>query len=59
MEVNTEKDKRQLMLDYQEELKKIYMETYQELDDIDQEKKRKQKEQYEYYKDISDRIFCL
>jgi hypothetical protein len=59
MEINTEKDKRQLMLDYQEELKKMYMETYQELDDIDQEKKRKQKEQYEYYKDISDGIFCL
>ena len=54
-----EKDKQQLILDYQEELKKIYMDTYLELDDIDQEKRRQQKADYEYLKDISDGIFYL
>ena len=41
----------------QEELKKIYFDTYKELDEADLEKKRKQKEEYEYLKDISDGIF--
>ena len=56
---NVEKDKQQLVLDYQEELKRIYMETYQELNEADQEKQRQQKEQYEYLKDISDGLFYL
>ena len=55
----SEKDKQQLVIDYQEELKKIYFDTYKELDEVDLEKKRKQKEEYEYLKDISDGIFCL
>ena len=53
----SEKDKQQLVIDYQEELKKIYFDTYKELDEADMEKKRKQKEEYEYLKDISDGIF--
>ena len=56
---SSEKDKQQLVIDYQEELKKIYFDTYKELDEVDLEKKRKQKEEYEYLKDISDGIFCL
>ena len=56
---SSEKDKQQLVVDYQEELKKIYFDTYKELDEADLEKKRKQKEEYEYLKDISDGIFCL
>ena len=56
---SSEKDKQQLVIDYQEELKKIYFDTYKELDEADLEKKRKQKEEYEYLKDISDGIFCL
>ena len=59
LENMNELDKKQLILNYQDELKKIYMDTYQELDETDQEKKRQRKEQYEYYKDISDGIFCL
>ena len=54
---SSEKDKQQLVIDYQEELKKIYFDTYKELDEADLEKKRKQKEEYEYLKDISDGIF--
>lgn len=53
----SEKDKQQLVVDYQEELKKIYFDTYKELDEVDLEKKRKQKEEYDYLKDISDGIF--
>jgi hypothetical protein len=59
MDTLNDKDKKQLMLDYQEELKKIYMETYQELEETDQEKKRKQKEQFDYLQDISNGIFVL
>ena len=54
---SSEKDRQQLVIDYQEELKKIYFDTYKELDEADLEKKRKQKEEYEYLKDISDGIF--
>ena len=59
MDTLNEKDKKQLILDYQEELKKIYMETYQELEETDQEKRRRQKEQYDYLQDISNGIFVL
>ena len=53
-----EKDKKQLILDYQEELKKLYMETYEELNETNGSSYQKQKE-YEYLKDISDGIFVL
>ena len=54
-----DKSRKQLMADYQAELKKIYMETYKELQETDEKHSKKEKEEYEYYKDISDGIFCL
>lgn len=54
-----DKDKKQLVLDYQEELKKLYMETYEELDEADRVRNQKNKELYDYYKDISDGIFVI
>lgn len=54
-----DKDRRQLMVDYQEELKKLYMDTYEELDGEDADRRREKKDEYEYLQDISNGIFVL
>ena len=59
MEGTDEKDRQQLIVDYEEELKKVYFDTYKELEEEDAARRREQKENYEYLKDISDGIFCL
>ncbi len=56
---NEDKDRQQLVIDYQNELKQIYMSTYQELDETDKEKRRQEKDEYEFLQDISNGIFVL
>jgi hypothetical protein len=48
-----------MLLDFKEELAKIYMDTYEELDAKDYATKQKQKEEYERYRDIADGIIIL
>ncbi|MBP5468672.1 MAG: hypothetical protein J6Z11_05455 [Candidatus Riflebacteria bacterium] len=54
-----EKSKKQMMLDYQEELQKIYMDVYKELDDLDSGYTKEQKEEFERYRDIADGIIII
>jgi DNA-binding transcriptional MerR regulator len=49
----------QMITDFQAELQKIYMDTYEELDELDQEERRKKKEEYELYRNISDGIIII
>jgi hypothetical protein len=56
---NENKDRQQLVIDYQNELKQIYMSTYQELDETEKEKRRQEKDEYEFLQDISNGIFVL
>ena len=44
---------------FKEELARLYMGVYDELDEIDQENKRKQQEEYQRYKDIADGIIVI
>ena len=51
--------KEQLTLNFKEELAKAYFDTYKELDEIDQEAKRKRKEEYDSYRNIADGIIVI
>ena len=52
-------DKEQMITNFKEELAKIYMDTYEELDAADYEANRKRKEEYEKYRDIADGIIII
>ena len=51
--------KTQMITDFENELTKFYAETVSELQAADQEIRRKQQEQYQYYKDIADGIIII
>lgn len=57
--MSTEKSKKQMMLDYQAELQKIYFDTLDELDDLDSGYTKEQKEEFERYRDIADGIIII
>ena len=52
-------DKEQMTLNFKEELAKVYMDTYRELDDADYAERQKRKEEYERYRDIADGIIII
>ena len=58
MQNNQEKTKKQMMLDYQEELQKLYMETYEELNRPIEHTEEEQ-EEYKRYQDIMDGIIII
>ena len=51
--------KTQMIADFEAELTKSYAEVYKELEEADQEAKRKRQEEYQRYKDISDGIIII
>ena len=48
-----------MIADFEAELTKSYTEIYKELDEADQEAKRKRQEEYQRYKYISDGIIII
>ena len=57
--LNAEKTKKQMVLDYQAELQKIYFDTLDELDELDSEYTKEQREEFERYRDIADGIIII
>ena len=51
--------KEQFTLNFKEELAKAYFDTYKELDDIDQETKRKRQSELDSYRNIADGIIVI
>jgi len=52
-------EREQLALSFKEELKQLYMETYEEQSAADYLERQKQKEEYERYRDIADGIIII
>ena len=52
-------EREQLALSFKEELKQLYMETYEEQNAADYLERQKQKEEYERYRDIADGIIII
>ena len=48
-----------MVLDYQAELQKIYFDTLEELDELDSEYTKEQREEFERYRDIADGIIII
>lgn len=51
--------KSQMIAAFEEELKRLYFDTYMEQDAADQELRRQQREEYERYRDIADGIIYI
>jgi hypothetical protein len=48
-----------MIADFEAELTRAYAEIYQELEEADQEVRRKQREEYQRYQDIADGIIII
>ena len=57
--LSAEKTQKQMVLDYQAELQKIYFDTLEELDELDSEYTKEQREEFERYRDIADGIIII
>ena len=52
-------EKEQIVLSFKEELAKIFMDTYEDMNQADYLEKQQRKEEYERYRDISDGIIII